>query len=340
MPLRAMIGDTNIFSYDYDSAQWAELKTSYKTKNLVMPCCGQEAIPKRSPLGTFFFAHMKKDECSTAPESSEHIYIKMLIAKAATIAGWTVTTEWPGVTPNGEKWIADVFCKRGKALVALEVQMSYQSPTDMHLRQKRYEQSGIRCSWFLSSKKFNSNYSKATKKTPFFILSPVLIGSEPKIDKFSIELTDFIKGMLNGKLSWKEELSEYRIHYIQDICHKCHLPVKQVHGYSIDVYGDGAKTIPNASNILERMLSFISNEELKQLGLNTIGRFDKMNGKLIHYPYCNACIHCGTPQNNFYLLKNLEDAQSTSNRKKLGSAKFLKNEGCGEWHFNSVSTSI
>lgn len=336
MPLRAMYGDANVFAYECAAAQWAELKTSYKTKKLTMPCCGNGAIPKTSQLGTFFFSHTRQGECTTAPESAEHVYVKTLIAKAAVGAGWWVATEWPGETPDGEKWIADVFCKKGKASVALEVQMSYQSPSEMRVRQQRYKNSGVRCSWFLSSTIFKSNYSRPGKETPFFCLSPIEIGKEPSINEFAIGITDFVKGMLNGRLTWKEDPSEYHIQYINDACYKCHSPVKQVYGYNIDVYGDSVKTVPNASTVLEKMLGFISNDDLKKLGLNTIGRFDKMNGKVVNYPYCNVCIHCGAPQNNFYLLQNLEKIQRNPDNEQLGSTTFLKDEGHGAWCFNCI----
>lgn len=57
--------------------------------------------------------------------SAEHIYLKSIIAKAAINAGWSVITEFRGQSKEGERWIADVYCEKGKARVALEVQLSY-----------------------------------------------------------------------------------------------------------------------------------------------------------------------------------------------------------------------
>jgi competence CoiA-like predicted nuclease len=91
-----------------------------------MPCCHVAAVPKTSTLGNYFFAHARRGECTTAPESAEHLYCKTLMAKAAASAGWTVTAERAGVSPGGEAWVADVFCEKGSAQVALEVQMSPQ----------------------------------------------------------------------------------------------------------------------------------------------------------------------------------------------------------------------
>lgn len=118
------------------------------------------------------------------------------------------------------------------------------------------------------------------------------------------------------------------------LVYKCHSPIRQIYGYAIGVYSEEAKTAPNASNVLENMLDFISNEDLKQLGLNTVGRFDKIKGQVINFPYCNICIHCRARQNNFYLLEKL-NGQRGRVSKSLGSAMFLKDEGYGEWLFNS-----
>jgi competence CoiA-like predicted nuclease len=121
VPLRAIHGDTEILAFDYDETGWTKLKAAYRDMAVRMPCCGQAAVPKTSKLGNFFFAHAVRGDCSSAPESQEHIFLKSLIAKAAKRAGWAVTTEWPGTTPNGELWVADVFCQKGAIKVAIEV---------------------------------------------------------------------------------------------------------------------------------------------------------------------------------------------------------------------------
>ncbi len=338
MPLRAISGESDILAFALDASQWGALKKSYKDNSLSMPCCGNAAVPKTSPRGTYFFAHKVRSDCTTAPESAEHIYLKTVIASAALTAGWKVVTECRGIAPGGAEWIADVLCKKASASVAFEVQMSYQTVEQMRMRQERYKASGVRGAWLLAPTAFQRTYTRPSREVPCFYLAPVDINAEPSIPAFEVSLKDFVIGMLNGYLSWQPESSEYFISYIDDICFKCKGAVKQVYGYAIDVYGDAAKTVPNASTVLERMLQFISNDELRQLGLNTIGRFDKLDGKEVRFPYSNACIHCGAPQNNYYLIKKLEDAQFREDRSKMGSASFLKYEGAGEWSFKRKAT--
>ncbi len=153
VPIRAASDQGDIHVFALDAEQWAELKAAYKGLSLHMPCCGVAAVPKTSTRGTYFFAHARRGECITADESPEHLYCKSLIAKAALEAGWTVTTERLGVSPDGEKWVADVFCEKGMAKLALEVQMSPQTDEETLRRQRRYKASGVRGAWFFGARR-------------------------------------------------------------------------------------------------------------------------------------------------------------------------------------------
>jgi Competence protein CoiA-like family len=340
VPLRAISADKDIHTFEFDETSWASLKSSYRSASLKMPCCGSPAIPKTSLLGNFFFAHTKKGECTSESESAEHLYIKNLIAKAASNLGWRVTTEKPGQSPSGDSWIADVLCEKANVQIALEVQLSYQTQEVTLARQKRYAESGVRCLWLLSSDTFNRTYLKASKETPHFFLSKIAIGKEPAIIEFDVSVVEFIRGALTGKLSWKEQapessLIEYNIEFFHDTCWQCLQPIKQIYGYSIDVYGDRAKTIPNASAILEAIHHFAPNKTLELAGLNSIVRIDTIKGKNTNYPFCNVCIHCKAPQNNFDLMRKLSEhleAESTDTTEIMVTAgsKSLKN---GEWKF-------
>lgn len=320
MPLRAISGDENIFSFKFNETSWENLKVFYKSKQLVMPCCKNPAIPKTSKLGNYFFAHGTRGDCNYLPESPEHIYIKTLVANAAIEAGWEVTTEHSGETPQGEKWIADVFCRKRKVQLALEIQCSSQTEKDTRLRQARYDKSNIRCCWFLSEKTFTNFNMQPNRQLPYFLFSSYKADIEPKIKSFDMNLKEFVIALLSGKIKWKEEeVTEiYNILCIKDRCWNkdCKKEIKQIYGYSIDVYGDIAKTVPNASTILEYIHSFISNEELKKLGLNSIKACSNLKGNAPQFPYCNICLYCGLPQSNFYLMQ------------KLISNKHIDDESC------------
>ncbi|MGO4155991.1 competence protein CoiA family protein [Cupriavidus sp. YAF13] len=298
-----------------------------------MPCCGRAAVPKTSKLGNFFFAHAARGDCSSAPESQDHIFLKSLIARAAKRADWAVVTEWPGSTPSGERWVADVFCQKGAIKVAIEVQLSYQTAEELERRNLNYRESGVRAAWIVSGEKFKDGYLTTCEKIPLFRLKQFSDDGEPVVSEFDVLLSEFTVGILSKRLKWKKTPWEYDIHYFEDQCWKCKGKVKQVYGYAIDVYGDTIKTIPNASTVLEGMKKFITNEELRNLGLNTIERFDNFKGKTVKFPYCNACIHCGAPQYNYYLLSRLEEYQRTDSP-LIGNAVFVSDrEFSGEWRF-------
>lgn len=340
VPLRALTGENSVCAFEYDGPAWEHLKKTYKTDGLCMPCCKSLAIPKTSRLGNHFFSHSWHGDCTSAPESAEHIFLKTLIAKAANKAGWCVTTEWPEEAPGGKKWVADVLCVNGKSRIALEVQFSYQTVKELQSRQQTYRSSGVRAAWFASSRKFNPDYLSPSKDVPFFHVLPFEVGNEPLIQDFNIPISEFVVGMLSKKVSWKNEPYVYGIHYFNDKCWKCHEEVKQVFGSSIDVYGESAKTVPNMSTVLSKFSEFISNEELQALGLNTIGKFEKLKGNAPGFPYCNVCIHCGVPQNNYYVMKNLEenchvlDDEFASESPKICTEEFVSTRGTsGQWHY-------
>ncbi|WP_250482842.1 competence protein CoiA [Caballeronia sp. GaOx3] len=334
MPLRAIHGDAEILAFDYDEIGWTSLKADYKGLAVHMPCCGRTAVPKTSKLGNFFFAHAVRAECPSAPEGQEHIFLKSLIGKAAKRVGWTVKTEWPGSTPNGEQWIADVFCQKGSAKVAIEVQLSYQTVEELKRRSRIYRESGVRVAWIVSGEKFKNEYIAPSREIPLFRLTRFTSGEEPSIIEFGVPLSQFIVGALNKQLKWEEVPWDYSILFLRDDCWHCGRQVKQVYGYAIDVYGEVAKTVPNASSVLERISGFIRNDELVSLGLNPIARFDEFKGKTMRFPFCSACAHCGAPQNNYHLLSKLERNQSVDSA-LLGTATFTSSrQSTGSWRFD------
>lgn len=312
-------------AFAMSAQQWLELKASCKAKalDLWMPCCKMPAIPKTSPRGTFFFAHARRGECTTADESPEHLYCKSLIAKAALDAGWTVTTERPGMSPAGEEWIADVFCEKGSAKLALEVQMSPQTDAETVRRQQRYKASGVRGAWF-----FGARARQATigfdRDTPAFSLRPVVVGELPTVDRFEASLPDFVKAMLEKRLIWTvpRYSQPHLVEFIEDVCWACKRPVKQVLEHQRGGRGPDGKaftaadfyegrwdtpayTVASLSKMLEATHAVVSNEELAAQGLNLIDRKDVINGKPTRFPFCNLCLHCCAPQNNHFLSQRL-----------------------------------
>ncbi|MCY0854067.1 competence protein CoiA family protein [Cupriavidus sp. D39] len=120
-----------------------------KAKHLRMACCDRGVILKTSKLGTRFFAHAKRGDCATAPESEHHLALKAMAARVIESCGWHVETEVRGTTPGGIPWIADLLATRGRAKVAVEVQWSSQTNEETLSRQTRYAASGVRGLWML-----------------------------------------------------------------------------------------------------------------------------------------------------------------------------------------------
>ncbi len=226
MGLKARLNDQPLQSFTLTSEQWLALKGDYRHQDLVMACCSTKAIPKTSKLGTQYFAHAKRGDCSTAPESAEHLYLKDLICLAALKAGWQVETEVRGQTPDGDTWIADVMCTQGKARVVLEVQHSYQQKDEYVRRSEQYRQSGVRCAWF-----FKLHAHRHYRTSDFFTDRSVPCfgyrkeGDTYRIPAFKLALAEMVAGMLTGKLQWSQpkdgDLMDYTLGHIPVTCWRC-----------------------------------------------------------------------------------------------------------------------
>jgi len=329
LPLRAKYGQEDISAFDYDQKSWDSLKSIYKKMGLLMPCCNAKAIPKTSKLGNHYFSHSVKGDCTSVAESQEHLYVKGLVAKTAKKSGWDVKTEWYGIAPSGEQWVADVYCQKGNAQVAIEIQLSRQTKAETLSRQNRYKQSGVRCAWIASKTVFDCNYIHSNKETPFFLISKPVVGEIPTLDSFNVSLVSFVDSLLSGNLSWTEEPWIHSIQYIEDQCWKCKKENKQVFGYFIDWYESRAMTVPNASTVLSEITNIVNNEDLKSLGLNSIGEFGKLKGNAPNFPFCNICLYCGAPQNNYYLMEKLKFNSETKSVEYQS-----KNQFTGKWLLN------
>ena len=156
MGFLSIIENKEIFSFMLNDEQWDRLKYKYKNLSMHMPCCQTRAIPKKSKLGTQYFAHHPSSTCSTPTgESIEHQFCKYLILKYLYENGWTVTPEFRGQTPSGEIWIADIYAEKNKAKIAIEIQWSPQNIEETKRRQEKYKQSGIRAVWFMRTTQKN-----------------------------------------------------------------------------------------------------------------------------------------------------------------------------------------
>lgn len=150
MPLRCLSNDADVLAFELSPEEWENLrKENSQNHHLRLPCCNSRVVLKTSRLGTQFFSHARKGDCTSASETPEHLLAKSLVADAAKQAGWSVITEYRGATPEGDDWIADVYAARGNAKVALEIQWSPQDEETTRYRQERYQKSGVRALWLM-----------------------------------------------------------------------------------------------------------------------------------------------------------------------------------------------
>ncbi|MDE2599012.1 MAG: hypothetical protein KGL40_05255 [Rhodocyclaceae bacterium] len=344
MPLRAVSPTGSLQAYEFDSTRWAQLKAEYRAQGLRMPCCDSAAIPKISSKGTKFFAHAHRGECTSAPESDEHLWCKELIATAATRAGWTVTTELRGRTPIGENWVADVHCQKGSAQVVFEVQMSQQTKHELRMRQERYQASGIRAAWFYAQR-HRKLLPRHSKSLPAFSLSAFESGQVPLVADFDSPLPDFIAGLLAKRLRWDVPLVNKPVHIevMEDTCWACRQPVKHAFGHieGIEIGDDPGEewhprafTVSFLANALKEVLEVVTNDELRSAGINTILKPGEVKGKHANWPHCGMCPHCGAPQNNFHIGEKVRKALYSAEGQPTSLVPFNRlSTGHGAWVF-------
>lgn len=349
MPLRAINANgASLHAFDYDKSRWAQLKIEYRDQGLSMPCCDAGAIPKTSSRGTQFFSHARRGECTSAPESDEHLWCKQLIATAAKGVGWHVTTEFRGQAPNGENWIADVLCQQGMARIAFEVQVSTQTDEELRHRQVRYKASGVRAAWFYSVRLRDMPFSH-DRDLPAFTLSPVEIGKAPYVLGFDVPLPEFVAGMLTKRLRWTipERNEPVHVEVMEDVCWACNKPVRNLFGHiegmeigeePPEEWHERYFTVAQLSKALEELQQLVGNDELMATGLNTVMKVSHIRGKPTNWPYCNRCLHCGAPQNNHHVGEKIRKAYLDSDKQSgldlVPINRIVK--GTGRWVFEAM----
>lgn len=250
MPLKCLHGEEEICSLEMESKEaWEGLrKENTNTKILRMPCCGAAVILKTSPLGTRYFAHVRKGPCKTAPETAEHLLAKKTIIEGLSRTDWIVKPEQDGIGPNGEKWKADVLASKGALKVAFEVQWSRQSDDETRRRQARYDAAKVRGLWL-----FRQNDFPFGKDVPAF---HIMLNEESKTfsvvipsntyhfarymathDKHwmrhwqVIELSRFAAGAVSGKLKFAPALGltvPLEISVTPSTCWRCKVKTRLV----------------------------------------------------------------------------------------------------------------
>ncbi len=308
MPLRAELQEKTLYSYKMSPKEWDDLKQSDLKKSLTLPCCNERAVAKTSSLGTQFFAHYRNSEdCISKPESKEHLRLKAIVSSAAESAGWTVTTEYIGHSENGDKWIADVYCTKGKTKIALEIQLSSQTSKELNARHRSYVESGVRDAWFMKDSVYVNSGHSSIKSFPRFQVKHFMDDkATPQMSNYPLTVAQFVDTLLNGGLVWKEDTDEHVLYYMKSKCWKCKTDLNIPIGLgdtACSNFDNFIKTVPNCSNFYESLLAQVGNSDLERFGLTTIGAHP-IKGNAPNFPYCVKCTSCQAPQTNAYTLRN------------------------------------
>lgn len=148
-------------SFSVPTAEWDTMRRlplgTFKMIGSAWP-----AVLKRSIRGMQFFAHAPGfPGTKPEPESEQHAWAKIAIAKALRAAGHTAWVEHSGTSPSGESWQADVLCKTQEQVIAFEVQLAQQTLDAYETRSARYADSGVKCVWLVRAPTHYGTLGKA-----------------------------------------------------------------------------------------------------------------------------------------------------------------------------------
>ena len=338
VPLSCKSDDESICAIAYDTAQWDELRALNAAEDrLRLDCCGSRVTLKTSKLGTRFFAHKQRGECTSAAETAEHLFVKACIARAIIGTGWEVATEVRGTAPDGSLWIADVMATRGKHRIAFEAQWSPQPREETARRQAQYAASGVRGLWLFS----RPSGIQISKEVPSLLMEVDLDAlaawvrvpaEEPagmsdrsaresqRLWSERIEMGRFVRGCLSKQFVWApgvEQSVPLELWTAEQDCWKCRKPTSIITqlDFRVDQFLPGATRVsmdlenfdsPAGRAVLAEALSSV---DLRSQGIGAVrSRFSKTRGGAY---LSNGCVHCDSLQGAFYEHEVWHEAEPT-----------------------------
>lgn len=149
--LIATLDGQRVDATTHTAESWAELQESDERKRLLMPLCNIRAVAKTRGARTRYFAHLTKRDCKAehGGETAQHLAMKEALRQCIDkVPGWHAFVEHQH--PSRE-WTVDVLAESDDsgAKVALEVQLSSQSPAEYFRRTQRYFDSGLFPVWLV-----------------------------------------------------------------------------------------------------------------------------------------------------------------------------------------------
>ena len=293
---------------------WDELHLqNKKISHLRMRCCDADVVLKTSKLGTRFFAHKQKGECSAKSESFAHLKLKELAATSAQANGWDTFTEHPGGEKNNP-WVADVYASKPGKKLALEIQWTTQRDEETLRRQQRYRESEVLGLWIFRQENFvTGRHTPAfrVREDPsdgFMIQANVDLSMQPK----DIPAIEFFECLFSDTCRPGIPLGAVLPHsiYIASIkCWRCKDTTNIIYAIGIGSnYGDdrfelSVDDFDEHEDLLEDILRKLPQEI-------PYGEVKRRYSRTANDTYLsNGCRHCDALFGSFYEHRYVFDAQ-------------------------------
>ncbi|HEY8667646.1 MAG TPA: hypothetical protein VIL86_13345 [Tepidisphaeraceae bacterium] len=243
--------------------------------------------------------------------------IRHLLVKGCVDAGCVVQTE---VVEGG--WGADVLAVKGKARIALRVELGRNSKQDMLGQQEQYEAAGMRGYWFVKKRPRSLEYTPS-KHLPVFELS-LTAGSQPLVRLYErdYEVSAFIASLLASRVHfceratatarqlvriafldvecWKCKQSHHIYHFPRPFASRCGIPA----GWRSAMWSDDKPEFrPEVIAIVE---SFLASDEGRHLHVGNIKR--RYSDKVKHSYLSFGCPKCDAIFGDWHLNQRILEA--------------------------------
>ncbi|MEV6549276.1 competence protein CoiA family protein [Streptomyces sp. NPDC051597] len=170
----------------------------HRVRQVVLTCpeCGGRVFARVSLYGLRHFYHqVRPQDCMLANESPEHHLLKLELALAARASGWHAELE---VSSQSGDWRADVlvYDVQGRPFMALEAQLSPQTPDEARIRTDRYARDGVGVCWFaLTGQPWQ-------RSVPSLLVRSPTERGEPWVVWQGMRRYDWAPRTLRGKAKW------------------------------------------------------------------------------------------------------------------------------------------
>ena len=313
--------------------EWRKLRRRSRSEgDLTMPCCTAAAIPKTSSRGTRFFAHKAGAQCSWKPEGEIHRAVKASAVEVARRLGWDAQSEAGGASPDGNRWTADVLCRKEAEAIAIEIQWSAQTNEETRRRQERYAHSGITGVWLLRQ----PGWPIAADLPAAGIRGSLKEGLRVVVPETRqvLEPEVFLAGVLEGRFRFglpDEAPVSFSVETGVVDCWRCGHPTRIVHTLNGAIGPYRFQTYVHTADRISKLGPLLATVVVDRKDIGAIKpRYSATMGTTY---WSNGCANCDALQGQFYEHHALECEEETLGIIELvldGRARDVIEEDLGE----------